>query len=142
MHKSFCRRKLPDIIFDFLRTYSLIIFRNLHILSIILKFICIILDERSYFMKISNKLETNMQRFESCCVPISTLMWYTVSSASADGMPVSILLTSFTKDDTLLRILQSFGSIKPEAMPDTAHESFQAVPAIRRDRAEMRKTSW
>ena len=67
-------------------------------------------------MKISNKLETNMQRFEKPprpdinfdVVDMRLLRW-------RDGMPAIHSSTVSTKDDTLLRILQSFGSIKPEA---------------------------
>ena len=73
-------------------------------------------------MKISNKLETNMQRFEKLLRPdINFDVVYRVIRVGGRNACI-YFIDGFTKDDTLLRILQSFGSIKPEAMPDTAHE--------------------
>ena len=73
-------------------------------------------------MKISNKLETNMQRFEKLLRPdINVDVVYRVIRVGGRNACI-YFIDGFTKDDTLLRILQSFGSIKPEAMPDTAHE--------------------
>ncbi len=41
-------------------------------------------------------------------------------------------IDGFTKDETLLRILQNFSSIKPEDMPENAHEfSKRYVPTAR-----------
>lgn len=73
-------------------------------------------------MKISNKLEVNMKHFhELLQVDVNFDVVYRVILIG--GREACIyFIDGFTKDDTLLRILQSFGSIKPESMPETAHE--------------------
>ena len=63
-----------------------------------------------------------MQRFEKLLRPdINFDVVYRVIRVGGRNACI-YFIDGFTKDDTLLRILQSFGSIKPEAMPDTAHE--------------------
>lgn len=73
-------------------------------------------------MEISNKLEVNMKHFhELLQVDVNFDVVYRVIRVGGKDACV-YFIDGFTKDDTLLRILQSFGSIKPEAMPETAHE--------------------
>ena len=59
-------------------------------------------------MKISNKLETNMQRFEKLLRPdINFDVVYRVIRVGGRNACI-YFIDGFTKDDTLLRILQSF----------------------------------
>ena len=73
-------------------------------------------------MEISNKLEINMKHFHKLLqVDINFDVVYRVIRIGGRDACI-YFIDGFTKDDTLLRILQSFGTIKPEAMPETAHE--------------------
>lgn len=73
-------------------------------------------------MKISNSLEANMQHF---CSLLRTdinfdVVYRVIRVGNRDAC--IYLIDGFAKDDTLLRILQPFSSIKEDAMPKTAHE--------------------
>lgn len=73
-------------------------------------------------MEISNKLEANMKYFhELLRVDINFDVVYRVIRVGGKDACI-YFIDGFTKDDTLLRILQSFATITPETMPKTAHE--------------------
>lgn len=73
-------------------------------------------------MIISSKLEDNMKYFhEILRVDINFDVVYRVIRIGGRDACI-YFIDGFTKDDTLLRILQSFATIKPETMPHTAHE--------------------
>lgn len=73
-------------------------------------------------MEISNKLEENMQHFHRLLrVDVNFDVVYRVIRVGGRDACV-YFIDGFTKDDTLLRIMQNFSSIKPEAMPKSAHE--------------------
>lgn len=73
-------------------------------------------------MKISNKLEDNVRHFHQLLqVDVNFDVVYRVIHVGGRDACV-YFVDGFTKDDTLLRILQGFSAIKPEAMPKTAHE--------------------
>ncbi|MDY5484893.1 MAG: spore germination protein [Clostridium sp.] len=80
-------------------------------------------------MKISNSLDTNMKLFSDILRPdLNFDVVYRILKI-ADRNACLYFIDGFTKDDTLLRILQPFGSIKPADMPDTAHDfSKQYLP--------------
>lgn len=73
-------------------------------------------------MEVSNKLELNMKHFhEILRVDKNFDVVYRVLRVGNRDACL-YFIDGFTKDDTLLRILQTFGSIKDEDMPKTAHE--------------------
>lgn len=73
-------------------------------------------------MEVSNSLEINMQHFhEVLRVDLNFDVVYRVIRIGGKDACL-YCIDGFTKDDTLLRILQAFQAIKPEAMPKTAHE--------------------
>ncbi len=73
-------------------------------------------------MKLSNTLDSNMKQFGDLLRPdINFDVVYRVIRVG--GREACLyFIDGFTKDDTLLRLMQAFGSIKPEDMPKTAHE--------------------
>lgn len=73
-------------------------------------------------MEISNKLEETMQHFHRLLrVDVNFDVVYRVIRVGGRDACV-YFIDGFTKDDTLLRIMQNFSSIKPESMPKSAHE--------------------
>lgn len=73
-------------------------------------------------MKISNNLDTNMQQFEKLLRPdINFDVVYRVIEIGGRNACI-YFIDGFAKDETLLRLMQAFCSIKPDAMPRTAHE--------------------
>lgn len=73
-------------------------------------------------MKVSEKLDTNMKHFhEVLQVDVNFDVVYRVLRIGERNACL-YFIDGFTKDDTLLRILQTFGSIKEADMPITAHE--------------------
>lgn len=73
-------------------------------------------------MKLSNRLDSNMKEFGSVLRPdINFDVVYRVIRVG--GREACLyFIDGFTKDETLLRLMQAFGSIKPEDMPKDAHE--------------------
>ncbi len=73
-------------------------------------------------MKIAPSLDKNMQYFQQLLKPgLNFDIVYRV--VRIGGREACLyFVDGFTKDDTLLRLLQSFESIRPENMPKTAHE--------------------
>ncbi len=73
-------------------------------------------------MKLSDTLDTNMQYFSKTLRPDRNfdVVYHVIRVGGRNGCVYFI--DGFTKDDTLLRLLQSFATIKPESMPRTAHE--------------------
>ena len=73
-------------------------------------------------MKISTQLDANMQYFSQVLRPdINFDVVYRVITVGGRNACL-YFIDGFTKDDTLLRLMQAFVSVKPEAMPQTAHE--------------------
>ncbi|MEG2122308.1 MAG: spore germination protein [Clostridium sp.] len=73
-------------------------------------------------MDISSRLEENMQHFHKVLrVDLNFDVVYRVIRIGGKDACL-YCIDGFTKDDTLLRILQSFASITPETMPKSAHE--------------------
>lgn len=73
-------------------------------------------------MVISNSLEMNMKHFhEILRVDINFDVVYRVIRVGERNACI-YFIDGFTKDDTLLRIMQTFGTIKEADMPKTAHE--------------------
>jgi len=73
-------------------------------------------------MKISTQLDTNMQYFSEVLQPdINFDVVYRVITVGGRDACI-YFIDGFTKDETLLRLMQSFGSIKADAMPTTPHE--------------------
>ena len=73
-------------------------------------------------MEISNRLEINMKHFhEVLRVDINFDVVYRVIRVGERDACI-YFIDGFTKDDTLLRIMQTFGTIKEADMPKTAHE--------------------
>lgn len=80
-------------------------------------------------MKLSTTLEQNMHFFQDLLRPGANFdVVYRVIRIG--GREACIyFIDGFTKDETLLRLMQAFGSIKSDAMPETAHEfSKQFLP--------------
>ncbi len=73
-------------------------------------------------MKLSTDLEQNMQFFQNLLHPGANFdVVYRVIRIG--GREACIyFIDGFTKDETLLRLMQAFGSIQSDAMPKTAHE--------------------
>lgn len=73
-------------------------------------------------MKLSNSLDSNMKEFGRLLRPDINfdLVYRVIRVGGRDAC--FYFIDGFTKDDTLLRLMQGFGSIKPEDMPKTAHE--------------------
>ena len=73
-------------------------------------------------MEISNKLDANLRHFHQLLrVDENFDVVYRVIQIGGRDACV-YFVDGFTKDDTLLRILQSFTSLKPDSIPQTAHE--------------------
>lgn len=73
-------------------------------------------------MKLSTSLDSNMQLFGDILKPeINFDVIYRVIRVGGRNACL-YCIDGFTKDDTLLRLMQAFGSIKPEDMPKDAHE--------------------
>ena len=73
-------------------------------------------------MEISNKLDANLRHFHQLLrVDENFDVVYRVIQIGGRDACV-YFVDGFTKDDTLLRILQSFTSLKPDSVPQTAHE--------------------
>ena len=73
-------------------------------------------------MKLSHSLDSNMKEFGRLLRPDINfdLVYRVIRIGGRDAC--FYFIDGFTKDDTLLRLMQGFGSIKPEDMPKTAHE--------------------
>ncbi len=88
-------------------------------------------------MKISSDIQTNMTHFHMLLDVKSNfdIVYHTVTIGGKQACLYCI--DGFTKDDTLLRIMQGFGSIKPEDMPDSPHDfSKQYIPYMETGLAE------
>ena len=73
-------------------------------------------------MEISNKLDANLRHFHQLLrVNENFDVVYRVIQIGGRDACV-YFVDGFAKDDTLLRILQGFTSLKPDAVPQTAHE--------------------
>lgn len=73
-------------------------------------------------MEISARLEENMQHFNGLLqVDVNFDVVYRVIRVGGRDACI-YFIDGFTKDETLLRIMQNFGAIKPDDMPGSAHE--------------------
>lgn len=71
-------------------------------------------------MKLSTSLNENQKTLDALLRPDINFDLICRELETGGRKTCLYCIDGFTKDDTLLRILQSFGSIQPDAMPDTA----------------------
>ena len=73
-------------------------------------------------MKLSSDIKTTMEHFHQT-LDVSTnfdIVYHTMTIAGRQAC--LYFVDGFTKDEVLLKLMQGFVSIKPEAMPDNAHD--------------------